>query len=329
MATAHESTILLALQERKRVGNGAMSPAVEAAKEYAAGFAAGVATVITGHPFDTVKVKLQAHNTKTQVKEYKNALHCTSRILITEGVRGLYKGASSSFIGMACESSLLFGIYSQTKQKFQGEIQNNRPQLQVIIPSAAFAGALISFILCPTELVKCRMQVQGKDAAMFVRYNGPLECALKTIQQEGVKGIFRGGLSTFLRESIGNAVFFSTYELSRHHLHKQLSFSPSASSHHSKVLVDTGIGIVTGGLAGTAFWLAVLPLDVAKTVIQTSPDPNYSRNPRQTLYAIYKRVGLSGCYAGLGPTLARAFPANAVAIVTWELTAKFLGIRRD
>ncbi|THU75045.1 hypothetical protein C4D60_Mb04t39770 [Musa balbisiana] len=32
-----------------------MSPAVEAAKEYAAGFAAGVATVITGHPFDTVK----------------------------------------------------------------------------------------------------------------------------------------------------------------------------------------------------------------------------------------------------------------------------------
>lgn len=28
----------------------------DAAKEYAAGFAAGVATVITGHPFDTVKV---------------------------------------------------------------------------------------------------------------------------------------------------------------------------------------------------------------------------------------------------------------------------------
>ncbi|RWW15714.1 hypothetical protein GW17_00020434 [Ensete ventricosum] len=148
-----------------------MSPVVEAAKEYAAGFAAGVATVITGHPFDTVK----------------------------------------------------------------GEIQNNRPQLQVIIPSAAFAGALISFILCPTELVK----------------------------------------------------------------------------------------------------VSVLPLDVAKTVIQTAPDPTYSRNPLQTLNAssqflqIYKRVGLSGCYAGLGPTLARAFPANAVAIVTWELTAKFLGIRRD
>ncbi|RWW61104.1 hypothetical protein BHE74_00031882 [Ensete ventricosum] len=185
----------------------------------------------------------------------------------------------------------------------QGEIQNNRPQLQVIIPSAAFAGALISFILCPTELVK-------------------------------VKGIFRGELSTLLRESIGNAVFFSTYELTRHHLHKQLSFSPPASSHRSKVLVDTGIGIVTGGLAGTAV-SKVKARFGDQAVVYTAPDPTYSRNPLQTLNAssqflqIYKRVGLSGCYAGLGPTLARAFPANAVAIVTWELTAKFLGIRRD
>lgn len=28
----------------------------EAAKEYVAGFAAGLAMVITGHPFDTIKV---------------------------------------------------------------------------------------------------------------------------------------------------------------------------------------------------------------------------------------------------------------------------------
>ena len=28
----------------------------EVAKEYAAGFAAGIATVVAGHPFDTVKV---------------------------------------------------------------------------------------------------------------------------------------------------------------------------------------------------------------------------------------------------------------------------------
>lgn len=36
----------------------------------------------------------------------------------------------------------------------QGETQNGKPQLLAIIPSAAFAGGVISFILCPSELVK-------------------------------------------------------------------------------------------------------------------------------------------------------------------------------
>lgn len=76
-----------------------------------------------------------------------------------------------------------------------------------------------------------------------------------------------------------------------------------------------------------AFWAAVLPLDVAKTVIQTDAKSNL--NPFTTLYSICRRVGLRGCYAGLGPTLARAFPANAAAIVTWEFTAKILGVERD
>lgn len=36
----------------------------------------------------------------------------------------------------------------------QGEAKSSTPQLQVIIPSAAFGGMIISFILCPAELVK-------------------------------------------------------------------------------------------------------------------------------------------------------------------------------
>ncbi|XP_021835587.1 mitochondrial arginine transporter BAC1 isoform X2 [Spinacia oleracea] len=263
-------------------------------KEYLAGLIAGVATVIIGHPFDTVKVKLQKHNTELHGVKYKNGLHCAARILQNEGVRGLYRGAASSFIGMGFESSLLFGIYSQTKQSLQGKLKSSGPDSLIIIPSAVYSGAIISFVLCPTELVK-------------------------------VTGIFRGGTATFLRESLGNAVFFSVYESVRYSMHLQLK---DASRDH-KGLADLGVGIISGGLGGVAFWSAVLPLDVAKTMIQTNPDPNYSRNPFQVLKLIYKQAGLRGCYAGLGPTIARAFPANAAAIVTWEFAMKILGIRHE
>ncbi|XP_015063344.1 mitochondrial arginine transporter BAC1 isoform X1 [Solanum pennellii] len=319
-------------------------------KDYVAGLMAGVATVITGHPFDTVKVKLQKYNTEAGAVKYKNGLHCATRILQTEGVKGLYRGATSSFIGMAFESSLSFGIYSQTKRFLQGEIDGGKPQPHAIVPSAAFGGSIISFILCPSELVKvrdarvlnfllyleyhlcnvvfqCRMQVQGTDFMVpkSTRFSGPLECALKTVQEEGLTGMFRGGLATLLRESVGNAVFFSTYEYTRYFMHLQLKGASSESSQ----LIDVGVGIMSGGLGGIAFWSAVLPLDVAKTIIQTTPEKNHSRNPFSVLNLIYRRSGLRGCYTGLGPTLVRAFPANAAAIVAWELSAKLLGIRRD
>ncbi|GAV86397.1 Mito_carr domain-containing protein [Cephalotus follicularis] len=296
-------------------------------KEYVAGLLAGVAIVITGHPFDTVKVKLQKHNTEAHGVKYNNGLHCTARILKTEGVKGLYRGATSSFVGMAFESSLVFGIYSQTKQKLQGGRQSGWPQAQAIIPSAALGGSIISFVLCPSELVKCRMQIQGTDSLVpnSSRYSGPLDCAIKTVKNEGVTGIFRGGSTTFLREAFGNAVFFTVYEYVRYYMHLQLK---AASSDRGN-LIDMGIGIVSGGLGGVACWSAVLPLDVAKTIIQTAPDKNFTRNPFQILNSIYRRAGLKGCYTGLGPTIVRAFPANAAAIVTWELAVKMLGIERE
>ncbi|XP_021636921.2 mitochondrial arginine transporter BAC1 isoform X2 [Hevea brasiliensis] len=296
-------------------------------KEYLAGLLAGVATVITGHPFDTVKVKLQKHNAEAHAIKYRNGLHCTTRILKTEGVKGLYRGATSSFIGMAFESSLLFGIYSQTKQSLQRGVRSDVPMPQVIIPSAAYGGAIISFVLCPSELVKCRMQVQGTDSLVpkSSRYNSPLDCALQTVKNEGVAGIFRGGFTTLLRESFGNAVFFSVYEYVRYYMHLQLKASFSVHNN----FIDMGVGIVSGGLGGVASWSAVLPLDVAKTIIQTAPDKSSTRNPFRVLNKIYRRTGLKGCYAGLGPTIVRAFPANAAAIVTWELAMKMLGIRHD
>lgn len=59
-------------------------------------------------------------------------------------------------------------------------------------------------------------------------------------------GVFRGGGATFLRESIGNAVFFSTYEYVRYYMHKPLRDASSDLTH----VIDVGVGIVSGGFGG-------------------------------------------------------------------------------
>lgn len=63
-----------------------------------------------------------------------------------------------------------------------------------------------------------------------------------------MKGIFRGGCTTLLRESIGNGVFFGVYEYVRYQMHSNIKVS---SSNYSN-LADIGVGIASGGLGGVA-----------------------------------------------------------------------------
>lgn len=78
--------------------------------------------------------------------------------------------------------------------------------------------------------------------------------------------------------------------------------------------------------AFTAFWIPCYPIDFCKTLIQTDNvnNPRYSGLMdcmRQTVRA----EGIAGLYKGIGPCLARAFPANAVTFLTYQWTKHLIG----
>lgn len=79
--------------------------------------------------------------------------------------------------------------------------------------------------------------------------------------------------------------------------------------------------IIAGGIAGCTMWAIVLPIDGAKSRIQTA----YRGSVRdigltQTLHQMWCSGGLQGLWAGLWPTMLRAFPANAAQWVVWEVS---------
>ena len=64
-------------------------------KGFIAGVASGITKCTVGHPFDTIKVRLQT----TQDAQFRGPLDCVLQTVRKEGVKGFYKGMSPPLVG--------------------------------------------------------------------------------------------------------------------------------------------------------------------------------------------------------------------------------------
>lgn len=79
--------------------------------------------------------------------------------------------------------------------------------------------------------------------------------------------------------------------------------------------------LMAGGLSGFAAWIPAYPQDVIKSNFQN--DTRF-KSIKQVVQAIYKSSGPKGFVSGLGPTLVRAFPANAATFFAYEMAMEFM-----
>ena len=126
--------------------------------DFVAGANAGTACVFAGQPFDTVKVKMQVFPNL-----YKNAFDCFKRTLKEERFRGLYAGTGPALVTQIAENSILFLCYGRCQTIIQSVFQVPHVDELSIFQNAcagSIAAFITSFALCPTELIKCKLQAQ-------------------------------------------------------------------------------------------------------------------------------------------------------------------------
>ncbi|KAJ3206792.1 hypothetical protein HDU82_004296 [Entophlyctis luteolus] len=203
------------------------------------GSIAGVIGKYVEFPFDTIKVRLQtqplnSHNA-ISAPTFTGPMDVLRQTLRKEGFLGLYKGISAPLVGAMIENSGLFLCYSQIQLLVRAtnaktaDNANAPLSLPQLAACGFLSGAIVSLVLTPIELIKCKLQVQGLNkhvsnaaaaagrgagagAGLRPTYSGPLHIVRTTLRAEGVAGFYRGHVGTFLRESGGGAAWFGTYE---------------------------------------------------------------------------------------------------------------------
>lgn len=281
-----------------------------------------------GHPFDTIKVRLQT----SDLSHFKGPLDCLMQTLRKEGPQGLYKGATPPLVGWMFMDSVMLGSLTAYRRLLNDNVF--QPIYQARAASDAYglphtdhklptighamagvmAGATVSFIAAPVEHVKARLQIQYSADRSKRLYSGPIDCTKKIFNQHGIRGLYNGLGATLLFRSF---FFFwwGSYDL----------FTRAFSKHTS--LSTPAINFWAGGLSAQVFWITSYPSDVIKQRVMTDDlGPNRKfRRWRDAAVAVGRENGFKGYWRGFVPCFLRAFPANAMALVAFEGVMRTLG----
>ena len=108
---------------------------------------------------------------------YKNAWDCFVRTFREEGIaRGLYAGTVPSLAAQVSENAVLFMAYGMC-QKALAAVVGKRDISDLTPVQNATAGGCAAFfcslVLCPTELIKCKLQAMAQMKEMQMK-NGKL-----------------------------------------------------------------------------------------------------------------------------------------------------------
>jgi len=291
--------------------------------DFIAGGLAGSASVVVGHPFDTIKVRFQTSN-----------MGIMQSMAEFGGVSSLFRGMAAPLSAAAAINAIVFSSYGASSRFYDNYIGD--PDSYADLPHdpwykssvcGSFAGLMQCFVICPMEHVKCRLQVQPKKGTKggTSNYRGPAQAARSIVRQHGFTKLYQGWWTTCWRELPAFALYFATYDYLKDATNTYLSrqmgvedVDPTGMQHTHTWFASA----FAGGCAGSLTWGMVYPIDVIKTRIQTAPltTPSSELSIIHVGRQIIAQHGWRYLFRGLSITLVRAFPVNGTIFPVYEFT---------
>ncbi|KAI3461583.1 hypothetical protein Pfo_018246 [Paulownia fortunei] len=266
-------------------------------------------------PLDTAKVRLQLQKRvplgdSVGAPRYRGLLGTVATIAKEEGLFALWKGIIPGLHRQCLYGGLRIGLYEPVKAFFVGSSYSGDVPLFSKILAALLTGAIAIALANPTDLVKVRLQAEGKlPVGVPRRYSGALDAYYAIVKQEGVAALWTGLGPNIARNAIINAAELASYDHVKETILKIPGFTDNVLTH---ILAGLGAGFFAVCIGS--------PVDVVKS--RMMGDSVY-KGTIDCFFKTLKTEGFFALYKGFFPNFGRLGSWNVIMFLTLEQVKKF------
>ncbi|KAJ7560699.1 hypothetical protein O6H91_04G141300 [Diphasiastrum complanatum] len=269
---------------------------------------------ITTLPIDTAKVRLQLQGKAleggaTLTPKYRGLFGTVATIAREEGASSLWKGIVPGLHRQILFGGLRIGLYEPVKSLYVGKDHVGDVPLLKKIAAGLTTGALAITVANPTDLVKVRLQAEGKlPPGVPRRYSGAMNAYSTIFKQEGVAALWTGLGPNVARNAIINAAELASYDQVKQSLLK-LGMKDNVFTH---LLSGLGAGFIAVCVGS--------PVDVVKS--RMMGDSKAYNGTVDCFIKTLKNDGPLAFYKGFVPNFVRLGSWNVIMFLTLEQTRK-------
>lgn len=272
-------------------------------------------------PLDTAKVRLQIQTGLPGVAlKYKGLVGTCLTVAREEGPLALWKGITPGLHRQCLFGGLRIGLYEPVRNFYVRQLYSGpgvdtnallaAPPLLLKIAAGLTTGALAISIASPTDLVKVRMQSEGRlPPGTPKKYPSALSAYSIIAREEGVLGLWKGLGPNIARNALINAAELASYDQVKQSL-LNIGMPDDVRTHLSAGLGAGFIAVCVGS-----------PVDVVKSRIMADKSGQFT-GVVNCFVKTFKNDGLSAFYKGFIPNFARLGSWNCVMFLTLEQMKK-------
>jgi hypothetical protein len=262
-------------------------------------------------------------------RKYTGTWQAVIKVATDEGVLALWKGNGANVARVVPVYALKFAFNDYFKELASVLRRGGQAGASGSLSFAerVLAGTLAGLfqILCtyPLETIRTRL---SSGSELGVAYRGMVDCARRTVQTEGARGLYKGLGMTILSGSPYVGLQMSSYDWLKRAA-SEVEELRSAGSGASEGRVTMPVQLACGALAGLFAQTITYPGDTIRRRMQLNGANGAARTYRNSWHCLMRTIeveGTRGLFAGLTTNAVRCIPGTAIQFAAYEAIASLL-----